>query len=46
MRRFLQWTLKNVYCMVTIHAHRGVRGGIIPLLRVQKNVTGQRFLED
>jgi len=28
-----------------IHAHRGERG-IIPLLRVQKNVTGQRFLED
>jgi len=24
----------------------GERGGIYPLLRVQKNVTGQRFLED
>jgi len=27
--------------------HRiGGRGGIIPLLRVQKKVTGQQFLED
>jgi len=24
----------------------GGRGGIIPLLRVQEKVTGQRFLED
>jgi len=24
----------------------GGEGGIYPLLRVQKNVTGQRFLED
>jgi len=24
----------------------GGKGGIYPLLRVQKNVTGQRFLED
>jgi len=32
--------------ILIIYAHRGGGGGIIPLLRVQKKVTGQRFLED
>jgi len=31
---------------ITPYMSMGGEGGIYPLLKVQKNVTGQRFLED